>query len=185
MRTKNKILILSPLAVVLGCGLLLFVGVLSTPRDFSSPPTGIRVVDQSGSPMRDIEVSRKWIDSDCLKDGSEVMATDQTGTAQFAKIPANVDLLTGAWRKTYSHFGICGSGSGTETEIYVRFQGRYDVLPQGKPLHAVGQHGARQDSDGVWFSSDLDSRSNTVVSLTFSPKAKSIYYVLSAKRAAP
>jgi len=181
MRTYTKFILLSPVAVVLASGLLLVGGCLSTPRDFSSPPTSIRVIDQSGAPMSGLEIGRDWYDSDSGTDGSDEAVTDQTGSFHFAKVPAKVGLFTGAWRKTYSHLGMCGEGSGTDTKIYVRFHGRYDVLPQGKPLHAVGEHGARQDSDGVWFLSDLDSGSNTLVSLTFPSKAKSIDYVLSAK----
>ena len=181
MRTYTKFILLSPVAVVLAGGLLLVGGCLSIPRDFSSPPTSIRVVDQSGAPMSSLAVSRYWYDSDFGTDGTEEAVTDQTGSFHFAKIPAKVGLFTGAWRKTYSHLGMCGEGSGTDTTISVHFHGRYDVLPQGKPLHAVGQYGARQDSDGVWFESHLDNGSNTFVYLTFPQKAKSIDYVLSAK----
>jgi hypothetical protein len=152
-------------------------GCLSIPRDFSSPPTSIRVFDQSGAPMSGIEVRRHWYDSDSLTDGSEVVATDQTGTAQFSKVSANVGLFTGAWRKTYSHLGMCGEGSGTSTGIDVRFHGLYDVGRNGKPSHRVGH----PDADGVWFTVSVDSLSNTVVSLEFPKRSKTIYDELSAK----
>jgi len=184
MRTYTKFILLSPVAIVLAGGLLFVGGCLSTSRDFSSPPTSIRVVDLSGAPMSSLEVGRHWYDSDSGSNGSDEAVTDQSGTFHFSKVPADIGLFTGAWRKTYSHLGMCGVGSGTYTEIYVRFHGRYDVLPRGKPLHTVGKYGARQDSDGVWFTSDLDNGSNTLVSLTFPSKAKSIDYVLSAKRQA-
>lgn len=182
MRSPHKILLVSFGFIAIAGGLLYAVGVLSTPRDFSSPPTSIRVVDQSGAPMSGLEVSRDWYDSDSGTDGRDKEVTDQTGSFHFAKVPASVGLFTGAWRKAYSHLGMCAEGSGTCTEIYVRFRGHYGVLPRDKPLHPVGQHGAQQDSDGVWFDSRLDSQSNTLVSLTFPSKAKSIDYVLSAKR---
>ena len=181
MRTYTKFILLSPVAVVLAGGLLLVGGCLSTPRDFSSPHTGIQVVDQNGAPMSGLEVSRDWYDSDVGKNGDDNAVFDQNGTYKFPKIPAKVGLFTGAWEKTYSHLGMCAEGSGTYTEVFIRFHDRYDVLPQGKPLHAVGQDGALQDSDGVWFSAHLDSGSNTLVELTFPSKTQSINYVLSAK----
>ncbi|HEX5398909.1 MAG TPA: hypothetical protein VFY06_07665 [Verrucomicrobiae bacterium] len=162
-------------------GVALFSGgCLSTPRDFSSPSASVRVVDPSGVPITGLEVSRNWYDSDIAKDGSDSATADQSGSYTFPKIPASVGLFTGAWRKTYSHLGMCAAGRGTSTEIWVRFPGRYVVSPQDKPLHSVGQ--SRQDPDGVWFISRLDSNSNTLVSLTFPSTAKSIDYVLSAKR---
>ena len=157
---------------------MLVGGFLSTPRDFSSPPTTIRVVDQSGASIRGVEVSRNWYDSDCSTEGGDKTLTDQTGTSQFSKVPASVGLFTGVWRKAYSRFGMCGSGSGTRTTIYVRYRGRYDVVPQGKPVHAVGQ--SYRNPDGVWFLSSTDSQSNTLVALTFPPRTKTIDYVLSS-----
>jgi hypothetical protein len=128
MRTSTKFILLGPVAVVLFGGLLFVGGCLSTPRDFSSPPTSIRVVDQSGVPMSGIEVGRSWYDSDCNTDGSETIRTGSDGTAQFPKIPAKVGVFTGVWRKAYTSLGLCGSGSGTRTEIYVRFAGNNDVV---------------------------------------------------------
>ena len=181
MRAYTKFILLSPVAVVLAGGLLFVGGCLSTPRDFSSPPASIRVIDQSGAPMSGLEVGRHWYDSDSGTDGSDEAVTDQTGSFHFAKVPATVGLFTGAWRKTYSHLGMCGVGSGTYTEIYVRYHGLYDVVPKGKVLHPVGQYGAQQDSDGIWFAASPDSGSNTFVELTFPSKTKSIDYELSSK----
>src|ERR1039458_3165733 len=161
MRTYTKFILLSPVAVVLTGGLLLVGGCLSTPRDFSSPPTSIRVIDQSGAPMSGLEVGRHWYDSDSGADGSDEAVTDQTGSFHFAKVPAKIGLFTGAWRQTYSHLWMCGVGSGTYTEMYVRYHGLYDVVPKGKALHPVGQ--SQQDPDGVWFVASPDSQSNTLV----------------------
>ena len=166
--------------VVLTGGLLLVGGCVSTPRDFSSPPASIRLVDQSGAPMSGIEVGRNWYDSDSNREGSDKIVTDQTGTVQFSKVPANVGLFTGSWRKSYSSLGMCGSGSGTSTTIYVRFAGIYDVVPKDKSLHKT-KHGSYQDQDGVWFYTSFDSRSNTMANLSFPAKSKTIDYVLSAK----
>ena len=94
-------------------------------------------------------------------------------------MPASVGIFTGAWRKAYSFLGMCGSGSGTDTKIDVRFRGVYDVVPKGKTLHPVGQ--SHQDSDGIWFVADSDSNSNTMVSLSFPTNAKIIDYDLLAK----
>jgi hypothetical protein len=126
-----------------------------------------------------VEVSRNWYDSDQGKEGSDRTVTDQTGTAQFSKVPASVGLFTGAWRKTYSRLGICGSGSGARTTIYVRYHGRYDVAPRGRSLHAVGR--SQQDPDGVWFLASTDSQSNTLVELTFPSGIKAIDYALSSR----
>ena len=179
MRLITKFGIMSGSTIVLA-GVLLFAGgCLSTPRDFSSPAATVRVVDQSAAPITGLEVSRCWYDSDVGKDGRDSATPGQSGAYIFPKIPADVGLFTGAWRKTYSHLGMCGAGSGTYTTISIRFPGRYDVLPRDKPLHPVGQ--SHQDPDGVWFISDLDSNSNTLVSLTFPSKSKSIDYVLSAR----
>src|SRR6476661_1265948 len=149
MRLPAKITVLSFAGLVLFTGLFLLGGCLSTPRDFSSPHTVIRVFEQSGAPIASVEVSRNWYDSDCGTEGSDKLVTDRTGAAEFAKVPADVGPFTGAWRKTYSHLGMCASGSGTRTTIYVRYHGRYDVTPQSGGLHRVGQ--SQQDSSGVWF----------------------------------
>ena len=160
---------------------LLFAGeFLSAPRNFSSPSATVRVFDQSGVPIRGLEVSRSWYDSDAGNEGVDDAVADQAGSYQFSKISANVGLFTGAWRKMYSSLGMCGSGSGTHTTISVRYRGIYDVAPKGKTLHPVGQ--SYQDADGVWFLTDLDSNSNTIVELSLPPKAKIIDYELSSKR---
>ena len=179
MRLITKLGIVTGGTIILA-GVLLFAGgSLSTPRDFSSPSATIRIFDQSGAPIAGLEVRRHWYDSDVGMDGSDSAVADQSGACVFPKVPAEVGLFTGAWRKTYSQFGMCGTGSGTTTEISIHFVGRYDVLPRDKPLHPVGQ--SHQDPDGVWFISALDSNSNTFVSLTFPSKSKGIAYVLSAK----
>jgi len=179
MRTKVKFFsLISGLLVLVAC-LLCFGGVLSTPRDFSSPQTMIRLVDDSGSPLGGIEVGRNWYDSDCNKEGSETAVSDRAGISVFPKVPASVGLFTGAWRKAYSKLGMCGSGNGTYTTIYVRYHGLCEVVPRGKPLHPVGQ--SNQDPDGVWFNSSVDSQSNTMASLTFPHKTRSIKYVLSSR----
>jgi hypothetical protein len=180
MRKYTKFILGSPVGVVFTGGLLLACGCLSTPRDFSSPPASIRVLDQSGSPISGIEVGRSWYDSDCNTNGSETIATGLDGTAQFTKIPAHVGVFTGAWRKTYSSLGPCGSGSGTWTTIRVFFAGNYDVVPKEKPLHRT-KYGSFQDQDGVSFYTNFDSRSNTMANLSFPRNSKAIDYVLSAK----
>jgi hypothetical protein len=159
-------------------GLLLVGGCLSIPRDFSSPQTVIRLVDQNGSPLGGIEVGRNWYDSDCNKEGSDSKMTDQNGISQFAKVPASVGLFTGSWRKTYLSLGMCGPGSGTCTTAYVRCHGLCKVVPLNKPLHPAGQ--SYQDSDGVWFHTSTDSQSNTMANLTFPHKTKNIDYTLSS-----
>jgi hypothetical protein len=179
MRTYTKFILLSPVAVVIAGGLLFVGGVLSTPRDFSSPPTRIRVIDQRDTPMSGIEVSRDWYDSDSLKNGSDVIETDQTGTSQFSKIPASVGLFTGAWRKTYTRLLTGGSGSGTHTTIYVRYHGLYNVVPKWKTLHPAGM--TSQDQDGVWFYSGVDDQSNTLVEIKFPDNTKTIDYELLSK----
>lgn len=170
MRTYTKFILLTPVAAVLAGGLLFVGGCLSTPRDFSSPPTSIRVIEQSGAPMGGIEVGRNWYDSDCNTNGSETIRTGSDGIAQFPKIPARVGVFTGSWRKTYTSLGSCGSGSGTWTTIYVRFAGNYDVVPKDRPSH-----------DSVSFYTSFDSRSNTMANLSFPEKSEIIDYVLSAK----
>jgi len=181
-----KIIRLSAKITLLSCGIIAVVavllfasGILSTPRDFSSPQTTIRIVDQSGTALTDLQVSRNWYDSDTGKEGCESAVANQAGDYTFPKVPANVGVFTGTWRKAYSTLGMCGAGSGTYTKVNVRFQGRYDVLPQGKTLHPVGQ--SQQDQDGVWFISDFDSASNTLVSLTFPSATKIIDYTLTSK----
>jgi hypothetical protein len=180
MRLITKIGLLSGGTIILA-GVLLFAGrCLSTPRDFASPSATVRIIDQNDVPISGLEVSRNWYDSDVGNEGSDSAAADQSGNYIFSKVPASVRLFTGAWRKTYSLLGMCVSGSGTYSKIAIRFHGRYEVLPRDKPLHPVGQ--SHQDPDGVWFISSLDSNSNTLVSVTFPSKTKSIVYVLSAKR---
>jgi hypothetical protein len=186
MRIYTKLFLLSPVAVVLAGGLLFVGGCLSTPRDFSSPSTSIRIVDQSGAPMSGLEVGRNWIDSDSNTDGDDTIRTGVDGTAHFPKIPANVGVFTGVLRKTITSLGPCGSGSGTWTTIYVRFSGNYDVAPKDKPLHK-GKYSsvADQDEDGVTFYTGFDSGSNTMANLSFPKKTKTIDYVLSAKPHSP
>jgi hypothetical protein len=179
MRLATKLILVSSGVLVAAGGFLLLGGVLSTRRDFSSPSASVQIIDQSGAPIDGVEVSRNWYDSDCGTEGSDRAVADQPGHFQFSKVPASVSLFTGAWRKTYSTLGMCDSGSGTYTKINVRFRGVYDVVPKGKTLHPVGQ--SHQDSDGVWFVADLDSNSNTMVSLSFPTNAKIIDYELSAK----
>jgi hypothetical protein len=178
MRSSAKFLLLGSGSVVLAGGLLFVGGCLSTPRDFASPQTSIRIIDRSGSPFTGIEVTRSWYDSDTGKEGRDDAMTDQTGASRFSKIPASVGWFTGAWRRAYSRFGMCSSGNGTQTRVSIRYPGRYDVLPQGKPLHSVGQ--SFQDPDGVWFVASADRQSNTVVELTFPSKSRTIDYVLSS-----
>jgi hypothetical protein len=181
MQPTTKFTRLNRVAVTLAGALLLVSGCLSTPRDFSSPATSIRIVDQNGAPMSGIEVSRNWYDSDSLKEGRETVATDQTGTSLFPKVPASVGLLTGSWRKSYTSLGMCPSGSGTSTRVFVRFPGIYDVVPKDRLLHQT-EHGSQVDAGGVFFYTDLDSHSNTTANLSFPAKCKTIDYVLSAKR---
>ena len=179
MRLATKLILVTSSVLVAAGGFLMFGGVLSAPRDFSSPSGSIQVVDQTGAPIDGVGVSRNWYDSDCGTEGSDQAVADQPGHFHFSKVPATVNLFTGAWRKTYSTLGMCGSGSGTYTKINVRFRGVYDVEPKGKTLHPVGK--SHQDSDGVWFVADLDSSSNTMVSLSFPTNARMIDYELSAK----
>lgn len=180
MRSPAKFLLIS-FSGILIVGVLLFAGgYLSRPRDFSSPATTIKIIDESGAPVGNVEVGRNWYDSDCDREGSEAVKSDRTGTAQFSKVPANVGLFTGALRKTLTSFGLCGSGSGTWTRIYVRFAGRYEVMPKDKPLHPTGL--TYQDPDGVTFYVSFDSNSNTMANLSFPAKTKVIDYVLLSKR---
>lgn len=159
-------------------------GLLSVPRDFSSPPSTIQITDQSGAPIDGVEVSRNWDDSDCDKMGSEMVKTDEAGNARFAKVPAKVGLFTGTLRKTSTCLGSCASGSGTATHIFVRYPGRYNVVPKDKTLRPMGH--SFQDSDGVIFYVGTDSLSNTTVQLTFYKKIKDFSYVLvSSKNRGP
>lgn len=183
MRPKHKFILLITAVLVFGGALLLFGGILSAPRDFSSPQTVIRLVDDNGSPLSGIEVGRAWHDSDCNADGHDVILTDKTGVSVFPRVPASVGLFTGVLRKSCSVVMACGSGSGTYTTVYVRYHGQCKVVPKGKPLHPVGQ--SNQDPDGVWFYTSTDSQSNTVANLTFPPKAKNIDYVLSSSPHGP
>ena len=101
-------------------GLLVLGGVLSIPRDYSTPSATIKIFDQTGASIDGVEVSRDWYDSDCGTEGCDRAVADQPGHFQFSKVPASVGIFTGAWRKAYSFLGMCGSGSGTDTKIDVR-----------------------------------------------------------------
>jgi len=101
-------------------GFLVLGGVLSIPRDYSTPSASITIIDQKGAPIDGIEVSRYWYDSDCGTEGLDRAVADQPGHFEFPKVPARIGIFTGAWRKAYSLFGMCGSGSGTDTKIDVR-----------------------------------------------------------------
>lgn len=158
-------------------------GYLSTPRDFSSPLTNVRVIDQNGAPVSGLEVGRSWYDSDSFTDGHETIRTGTNGVASFPKIPANVGLFTGTLRKVVTSFLPCGSGSGTWTTIYVRFPDYYEVVPKDKLLHKSDYSSvADQDQDGITFSTDFDSESNTMANLSFPKTTKMIDYALSAKK---
>lgn len=178
MRVRDKLILACGGIIILAGGLLLAGGYLSIPRDYTSPAATIRVVDQHGAPISGIEVGRYWYDSDAGTEGDDDSHTDEQGYARFPKIPANVGLLTGTWRKLYTTFGMCGSGHGTQTTISVRYPGRYDVRPQGKPLHPVGA--SFQDSNGVWFQPSVDSGRNTLIHLVFPSQAEAIDYALSS-----
>lgn len=179
MRSPTKRILFGSIAMVCMGFLLWCLGILSTPRDFSSPATTVRLIDQNGSPVSGIEVGRSWYDSDCNKEGNETQTTDQKGTAYFSKVPAKVGLFTGVPRKLSGLFMICGTGSGTYTTIFVRYQGRCDVTPFEKQLHPEGN--SQRDSDGVWFYGGFDSQSNSMANLTFPSNAKVIDYTLSSK----
>ena len=176
MRSKAKfVLLITGVLTLVGC-VLFAIGILSTSRDFSSPQTIIRLVDENGFPLSGIEVGRDWYDSDCNKEGHDQAVTDQAGIAEFSRVPARVGLFTGAWKKAYTSLGMCESGSGTWTKIYVRYHGLCKVAPKDKPLHPVGH--SNQDPDGVWFYTNTDSLSNTMANLSFPGKTKNIDYVL-------
>jgi hypothetical protein len=163
-------------------GLLLTGGCLSSPRDFSSPPTTLKIVSENGAPLSDVEVSRYWDDSDCDTRGSETNKTDLNGTVRFPKIPASVGLFTGAGRKIHDNLAPRGSASGTSTSLRVHFVGVYEVVPKDSPLQKIEvAHDLYEDKDGVVFYTSFDSRSNTMTEITFPEKSKLIDYVVSAK----
>jgi hypothetical protein len=178
MHSNARFALLISGVLFLVAGFAWFRGVLSTPRHFSSPQTIIRLVDENGSPVSGIEVGRNWYDGDCNKEGGDKVLSDQAGISAFPRVPANVGLFTGTWRKACGKLGMCGSGSGTYTTVYVRYRGLCEVAPKDKPLHPVGQ--SNQDPDGVWFNTSVDSQSNTMASLTFPQKPGNIEYVLSS-----
>lgn len=177
MHRHVKLVVWGCLVLAVVATLLFTGGILSKPRDYSSPSFAIRIVDKKGQGIRGLEVSRNWYDADAGKEGSDSTVSDPTGTYRFSKIPARIGIFTGSWRKAYTSLGMCGSGSGTYSVIYVRFHGRCDVVPFGKSLHPAGQ--IYQDQDGVWFNQSTDTLSNTTVELTLPEKYKSIDYILS------
>jgi len=162
-------------------GLLLTGGCLSSPRDFSSPSTTIRIVDQSGSPISGIEVIRDWYDSDCLTKGSDTNLTDTAGTVRFPKIPAQVGLFTGAWRKAHDNLEPRGSASGTTTTIGISLVGIDGVVPKNGALHKM-EHSPDlyEAGDGVVFYTP-DRQTNAMTYITFPDKSKLISYDVSAK----
>jgi hypothetical protein len=157
-------------------GLLYFGGCLSKPRDYSSPSVVIRLVDGSGSPVVGVEVGRSWYDSDRNAEGHDKAFSDTDGLAKFAKISASIGVFTSAGRKVTGFFASCGPGSGTSTDIYVRYHGLFKVTPRDMPLHPVGQ--SNQDPDGVWFYTSRDSNGNTLANLTFPQKMMNVDYAL-------
>ena len=164
-------------SVIVGLAAILFFGgVLSTPRDFSSPQTTIRILDATSSPLSGIEVGRNWYDSDCGTEGSDRVVTDKAGISLFPKVPASVGVLTGAGRKLLGTFGMCGAGSGTYTTVYVRYPGVWKVEAQSKPLQSV----APSEPSPV-FDIATDSQSNTLANLTFPRTATNIDYVLTSR----
>ena len=174
----KRILFASSLIIILGA-FSWFTGILSAPRDYSSPLTTMRLVDQNGASVSGVEISRHWYDSDCGKEGSETKTTDRAGSAQFSRIPAEVGLFTGSLRKAQMFFAICGSGSGTSTRISVRYKGSCEVILLRKQLHPEGR--VQQDSDGVYFYTSLDSESNTLANLSFPSNVRTIDYTLSSR----
>jgi hypothetical protein len=179
MRSKAKIVFLIVGSLILFFYVLFAIGVLSTPRDFSSPQAVIRLLDENGTPLAGIEVGRNWYDSDIGKDGNDQVMTDRAGIARFPKVPASVGLFTGAWRKAYMSLGMCGGSSGASTTIYVRYHGLCTVVPKDKPLRKKGQS-SYQDADGIWFYASTDNHSNTMAHLDFPDQTKNIDYVLSS-----
>jgi hypothetical protein len=179
MRLLTKFIWFNSTIIIFAGGLLLTGGCLSSPRDFSSPATTIKIVNENGAPLSNVEVSRHWDDSDCDTSGSETNMTDLTGIAKFPKIPANVGLFTGAWRKTHDNLAPRGSASGTSTTIQIRLAGIYDVMPKDGQLHEIKTaHDLYEDKDGVIFYTSADGM---MTAITFPEKSKLIDYVVSAK----
>lgn len=176
MRVKARFVFMVCGALILVVGLLFAMGILSMPRDFSSPQTVIRLVDGKGAPLAGIRVVRNWYDSDRGKEGNDQVVSDPAGIARFSKVPANVGPFTGAWRKACTSLGMCGAGSGTSTTVYVRYHGICTVAPKSKTLRKAGQ--SSPDPDGVWFYSSTDSESKTLANLSFPGTIKNIDYVL-------
>jgi len=58
-------------------GLLVLGGVLSIPRDYSTPSATIKIFDQTGASIDGVEVSRDWYDSDCGTEGCDRAVADQ------------------------------------------------------------------------------------------------------------
>jgi hypothetical protein len=181
MPSPIKFALLSFGMICIAGGFLLVGGCLSTPRDFSSPSTAIRIVDQSGSPVSGIEVIRDWNDSDCLTKGSDTNITDAAGTVRFPKISAQVGLFTGAYRKAHDNLAPRGSASGTTTTIGIRLVGIYDVKPKDGTLRKVEvAHDLYEDKDGVIFHTP-DRQSNAMTYITFPDNSRLINYEVSAK----
>ena len=99
MRVKARFVFMVCGALILVVGLLFAMGILSMPRDFSSPQTVIRLVDGKGAPLAGIRVVRNWYDSDSGKEGNDQVVSDPAGIARFSKVPANVGPFTGAWER--------------------------------------------------------------------------------------
>lgn len=156
--------------------MLLPSGCLSYPRNFSSPHTRIRIVDEHDRPIMGVTVARSWEDSDRGKYDRDELETDSSGVVGFPNVPAKVGLFTGSLKNTLSFFTPCFLGSGTETRIMIRYHGRYRVFPKGKTLHPTGL--VFRDPDGVWFDASNDNQSNTLIHLTFPPRTRSIDYTL-------
>jgi hypothetical protein len=165
--------------IVCAGGLLLTGGCLSGPRDYSSPPTTLKIVSENGAPLSDVEVSRYWNDNDSDTRGSETNMTDLTGTAKFPKIPTNVD---GAWWKAHYNLAQSGSATGITTRLSVHFVGSYDVAPKDGLLHEITNTvDLYEDKDGVIFYKSFDSLSNTITVISFPAESKIIDYVVSTK----
>jgi hypothetical protein len=177
VKAHVKIILAGSVCLLAMGGFFFATGVFSRPRDFSSPSVRIRIVDQGGAPMSGVEVGRNWYDSDLGRDGSEVVRTDSSGAAEFARVPARVGLFTGGFRKALTSLGPCGPGSGTLTTVYVRCAGRSEVAPKNRLLHQTGQ--TFQDSEGITFNVSTDSLSNTMAFLSFPRQTTAVDYVLS------
>ena len=163
MPILTKLIRSNCLLALLAGGLSLAGGCLSTPRDFSSPPTTLKIVGENGAPLSGVKVSRHWDDSDCNLRGSETNQTDLNGTVRFPPIPADVGLFTGAWRKAHDNLAPRGSASGTCTSLRVYFFGAYDMAPKDSPLHMIeATQGLFADKDGVDFYTSVDGRSNSM-----------------------